>query len=125
MSQTSEPTFWYKILDAPPPEPLPDTLPSTPLDASDGFIHLSSASQVPITANLFFSQADRLWVLKLRTKDLDGRVEYPPELGSAAPHLHGSKKGLGKGNIEQVIEMRRNGEGREWKDVAEMKALQK
>ena len=123
MSTTAEPTFWYKILDAPPPNPLPETLPSTRLDAKDGFIHLSSASQVPITASLFFAQADRLWMLKLRREKLDGRVEYPPELGKSAPHLHESAKGLGQANIEQVIEMKR-GDGQDWKEVTQMKALE-
>lgn len=115
--------FWYKILDSPPPDPLPKTLASTELDANDGFIHLSSASQVPITARLFFADADLLWVLKIRRADLDGRVEYPPELGKAAPHLHGSAKGLGRANIERVIAMKRV-DGQAWKDVADMKALE-
>lgn len=118
-----EPAFWYKILDAPPPSPLPDTLPSTELDVKDGFIHLSSAAQVPMTARLFFADREKLWVLKIRRDRLDGRVEYPPELGKAAPHLHDSAAGLGRANIEQVIEMKRE-KGQEWKDVEAMGALE-
>lgn len=33
--------FYYKILDAAPPSPLPTSLPATDLDAKDKFIHLS------------------------------------------------------------------------------------
>ncbi|KAM0722641.1 hypothetical protein Q7P37_002082 [Cladosporium fusiforme] len=123
MSTTSEPTFWYKILDEAPPSPLPDTLPATALDANDGFIHLSTASQIPITAGLFFSTFERIWVLKLQRENIDGRVEYPPELGKSCPHIHDSQKGLGKHNVESVIELRR-GEGQKWADVPEMAQLE-
>lgn len=34
-------TYYYKILDAAPEEPLPATLPLSDLDTKDGFIHLS------------------------------------------------------------------------------------
>ena len=118
----SPPAFWYKILDSPPPTPLPATLPATPLDAQDGFIHLSTARQIPITAGLFFSAHDKLWVLKLRRDKIDGRVEFPPELGEACPHIHGSQRGLGRHNVEEVIELRR-GEGEKWGDVREMGEL--
>ncbi|MBE3048770.1 hypothetical protein IMZ48_40970 [Candidatus Bathyarchaeota archaeon] len=45
------PTYVYKILDAPPAEPLPAELPVSDLDANDGFVHLSVAAQVtnPLT----------------------------------------------------------------------------
>lgn len=38
--------YVYKILDAPPAEPLPSELPVSALDAKDGFVHLSTAAQV-------------------------------------------------------------------------------
>lgn len=119
---SSEPTFWYKILDKPPPTLLPSTLPATDLDAKDGFIHLSAASQIPITAGLFFSTVECIWVLKLRRENIDGRVEYPPELGKSCPHIHDSRTGLGRHNIEDVIELRR-GEGQKWADVQGMGKL--
>lgn len=54
------PEYVYKILDAPPAEPLPPELPVSELDAKDGFVHLSTAAQVspPLRPNflhLFFS----------------------------------------------------------------------
>ena len=117
------PTFWYKILDEAPPSPLPSTLPAPPLDAQDGFIHRSPASQIPITAGLFFSSHEKLWVLKLRREKIDGRVEYPPELGESCPHIYDSRTGLGKDNIEEVVELRR-AEGQKWGDVKEMGELE-
>jgi len=119
----SSPTFWYKILDEAPPSPLPATLPATPLDAQDNFIHLSTARQIPITASLFFASHDKLWVLKIRREDIDGRVEYPAELGEACPHIHDSRAGLGEHNIEAVVELRR-AQGQAWGDVKEMGELE-
>jgi uncharacterized protein (DUF952 family) len=122
MSSSPAPTFWYKILDQPPPSPLPETLPATDLDANDGFIHLSSANQIPITAGLFFQSHESIWVLKLRREKIDGRVEYPAELGELCPHIHDSRSGLGKHNVEDVIELKRV-EGQKWADVPEMGQL--
>jgi uncharacterized protein (DUF952 family) len=123
MSSSSAPTFWYKILDQPPPSPLPETLPPTDLDAQDGFIHLSTASQIPITAGLFFQSHDIIWVLKLRREKVDGRVEYPLELGESCPHIHDSRTGLGKHNVEDVIELERK-KDQKWADVPEMARLE-
>lgn len=123
MASSSAPAFWYKILDQAPPSPLPETLPATPLDANDGFIHLSTASQIPITAGLFFQTHKSIWVLKLRREKIDGRVEYPPELGESCPHIHDSTTGLGKHNIEDVIELKRE-DGQKWADVSEMAKLE-
>lgn len=120
------PTYLYKILDAPPPSPLPDSLPTTDLDAKDGFIHLSTAKQTPITAKLFFAQCAQLWVLRLRREALDGEIKYltDPSAGvvDGCAHVHGSRKGLGKGNVDAVLEMKRQGE-EAWTDVKDMLAL--
>lgn len=118
-----QPTYLYKILSSPPPTPMPETLPPTALDAKDGFIHLSSASHVPITANLFFPNCDQLWILKLRAKDLDGRLEYQTENGIAYPHVHDSQKGLGSTNVEETIEMNR-AKDQNWMFVEAMRKLE-
>nr|OQO27485.1 hypothetical protein B0A51_06200 [Rachicladosporium sp. CCFEE 5018] len=115
--------FWYKILDDAPPKPLPRTLPLSPLDARDDFIHLSVASQIPITAGKFFSTSSNLWVLKIQREKLVGRFEFPPPYGEACPHLHDSEEGLGSNNVVDVIEMRRAATG-EWKDVPAMAELE-
>lgn len=40
------PKYVYKIVDAEPPSPIPESFPPSELDKQDGFIHLSTASQV-------------------------------------------------------------------------------
>lgn len=40
------PKYVYKILDVEPPSPIPEAFPPSELDKADGFIHLSTASQV-------------------------------------------------------------------------------
>jgi uncharacterized protein (DUF952 family) len=120
------PKHLYKILDSAPPEPLPDKLASTSLDTHDGFIHLSTAEQTPITAKLFFSGHSTLWVLKLDAEALDGRLEFltDPKAGitDGCAHVHESQKGLGRGNIVEVVVVQR-GDGMEWTNVEGMKAL--
>lgn len=114
--------FFYKILESAPPTPLPETLPTTDLDAKDGFIHLSTAQQTPLTANLFFSKFDKLWILMLRVKDLDGEVRFSEDL-PGCPHVHDSSKGLGKGNVESVIVVEKGDHG-EWTKVPELMQLE-
>lgn len=40
------PRYVYKIVDSEPPSPIPEVFPPSELDKADGFIHLSTASQV-------------------------------------------------------------------------------
>ena len=40
------PKYIYKILPSPPQDPLPQEFPLSQLDANDGFVHLSTATQV-------------------------------------------------------------------------------
>lgn len=114
------PQYLYKILPSPPPTPLPITLPASPLDTTDNFIHLSTAAQTPITAKLFFATHAELWILKLETSRIDGRIEYStdPKAGvvDGCAHVHGSREGLGKGNVVGVITVER-GEGEGWEGV--------
>ncbi len=65
------PTYLYKILDFPPPDPLSAELPLSPLDAKDGFIHLSTAAQTPATASRFFTDYDTLHILRIPLKRLE------------------------------------------------------
>ncbi|KDQ62273.1 hypothetical protein JAAARDRAFT_83413, partial [Jaapia argillacea MUCL 33604] len=62
------PTYIYKILAEAPPQPLPHALELSPLDAKDGFIHMSIANRIPETASLFFSKASSIWLLKVSTE---------------------------------------------------------
>jgi hypothetical protein len=65
--QHAFPRYVYKILSEEPPNPLPHTLPLTPLDRQDGFIHLSCGWRVPETAGLYFRSFTTIWLLRVDT----------------------------------------------------------
>lgn len=115
-------SFYYKIFERAIEEPLPETLPTTALDAQDGFIHLSTGEQTPTTADLFFGQYTKLWILKLRVKDLDGEIRIPADL-PGCPHIHNTRRGLGKDNVEAVIVVDKAGY-ESWKSVPMMAELE-
>lgn len=121
-----DPKHLYKILDEQPPHPLPETLPTTSLDAQDGFIHLSTAEQTPITAKLFFADHTNLWILVLDPQAIDGRIEYStdPKAGieNGCAHVHDCTTGLGSGNIVRVVNIERQ-LSESWTDVQGMRRL--
>jgi uncharacterized protein (DUF952 family) len=82
------PTYVYKIVTAEPPSPLPAKYPLSGLDQRDGFIHLSTAAQVPITTGFFFGDFSRLWLVKVRLAGLADPVDWT--LGDQFPHLRGN-----------------------------------
>ncbi|KAH8170588.1 hypothetical protein LIA77_09369 [Sarocladium implicatum] len=102
-------TFLYKILPGPPPSPIPSDFPLSDLDKNDGFVHLSKATQVPGTADLFFTKFTDLWVLKL----LAGKFEQSTKWEGGFPHLYGN---FGSDEVESVERFQRP-EGKEWKEV--------
>jgi uncharacterized protein (DUF952 family) len=106
------PRFLYKILPSAPPAPLPARLPLSDLDRHDGYIHLSTAAQVPATADKFFGHVSELWLLRITYAvlaagtDGDGEVHAGSTAevrwedvgrGCFAHFYHGS---LGSGNVE-------------------------
>lgn len=105
------PSYLYKILPSAPPSPLPARLPLSELDRNDGYIHLSTAEQVPGTADKFFGNVSELWLLKIKYEVLaagthgDGEAKGAEvrweEVGRGCfAHLYGGD--LGKGNVESV-----------------------
>jgi uncharacterized protein (DUF952 family) len=112
------PYHLYKILDAAPPSPLPARLPLSDLDRNDGYIHLSTADQVPGTADKFFSHVSALWLLKIKYAvlaagtDSDGEVRQAAvrweEVGRGcfAHFYHGD---LGNGNVEAAYKVEKKG----------------
>lgn len=120
------PRYLYKILDEEPPDPIPETLPATELDKNDGFIHLSNAEQTPITAKLFFKNFDELWVLRLDSEKLDGRLEFTTDenagVENGCAHVHDSKKGLGSSNVVEVIHVGKPS-NEEWTQAERLKIL--
>ncbi|TEB35613.1 hypothetical protein FA13DRAFT_1360572 [Coprinellus micaceus] len=81
----SPPTYIYKIVPASsaPPDPLPDRLPVSNLDATDGFIHLSTAKQVARTLDRYFNGTgnERIYLLRLDYAKIKGHVKWETPQG--------------------------------------------
>jgi uncharacterized protein (DUF952 family) len=60
-----------------------------PVDATDGFMHFSTAEQLAETLRRHFAGHDDLVLLAVRTADLNGRLVWEPSRGGALfPHLY-------------------------------------
>ncbi|KAG6009046.1 hypothetical protein E4U21_003377 [Claviceps maximensis] len=110
MSSDSHPQFVYKIVPSAQPSVLPEHLPLSPLDQQDGFIHLSTGQQVPLTCDAFFGTTSTLWLLKL---ELLGRVADLTKWEGGFPHLYGP---LGRDDVLAVERFER-GESQTWADA--------
>lgn len=82
------PRYLYKIVPSTSrvPEPLPDRLPVSLMDQRSGFIHLSTAHQIPNTLKYFFRDEPLVYILRIeydrveqdiRWEDPDGQVCGP------------------------------------------------
>jgi uncharacterized protein (DUF952 family) len=62
-----------------------------PIDHQDGFIHFSTAAQVPETARRHFSGLTDLLLVAVAEEDLGSALRYEPSRGGDLfPHLYGS-----------------------------------
>ncbi|KAJ7047499.1 hypothetical protein C8F04DRAFT_1059075 [Mycena alexandri] len=113
-----EPTYVFKLVpsSSPVPAPLPEVLPLSELDASSGFIHLSTATQIPGTLKHFFAEHDKVYVLRIEyalhkdnIKWEDPKAEVCGERGSEGffPHLYNGGR-LGSSEVESVAVWHRN-----------------
>ncbi|KAM0116855.1 hypothetical protein ACP6JC_006544 [Aspergillus fumigatus] len=66
----SLPFYLYKLVPSTSPvrEPLPERLPVSELDQESGFIHLSTALQVPNTLKYFFKDEPLVYVLRIESE---------------------------------------------------------
>jgi uncharacterized protein (DUF952 family) len=60
------------------------------IDLTDGFIHLSTAAQAPVTASLFFKTGDDLLLVAFDDQHLIGLIYEPSRGGEMFPHVYGS-----------------------------------
>ncbi|KAJ4415656.1 hypothetical protein N0V82_007217 [Gnomoniopsis sp. IMI 355080] len=91
------PKYVYKIIDLEPPSPIPIIFPPSELDQADGFIHLSTASQIRYEPISSISKWDD-----------------PPNDNDGCPHLYGS---FGAAETDSVEKFERTSAEQEWKDV--------
>lgn len=71
---SATPTYLYKLIPSTGshliPDPIPEKLPLSDLDLESGFIHLSTASQLPGTLGRFFADEALVYILRLKYKDV-------------------------------------------------------
>jgi uncharacterized protein (DUF952 family) len=60
------------------------------IDLTDGFIHLSTAEQAPVTAALFFKTGDDLVLVEFEDQKLAGLKYEPSRGGELFPHVFGT-----------------------------------
>ncbi|KAG1837321.1 hypothetical protein DFJ58DRAFT_709645 [Suillus subalutaceus] len=108
----ANPTYVYKLISAAaaPPDPLPDQLPVSDLDQTSGFIHLSTARQVPNTLKFFYKDHVKVYVLRIPYDPVEKNIKWEdpkaevcgPRGGEGMfPHLYNEFK-LGKDEVESV-----------------------
>jgi uncharacterized protein (DUF952 family) len=59
------------------------------IDLTDGFIHLSTAAQAPVTAVLFFKTGDDLVLVGFDDRHLENLTYEPSRGGELFPHVYG------------------------------------
>lgn len=69
-----------------------------PIDVTDGFIHFSTAEQVPETAAKWFEAVNNLWLVAFDSETMGEALKWEPSRGGALfPHLFRRVK------LEEVI----------------------
>ena len=99
------PQYVYKILSEALPDPLPSSLPMSALDANDGFIHLSTAEQIPATASRFYAHTNSLFLMKIPLDRIKESTKWEEAGSGCFPHLYGAE--LGREEVVDVKEFRR------------------
>jgi len=60
-----------------------------PVDLQDGYVHMSTADQVEVTASKYFQGEHGLKLLGIETDDLGPELKWEPSRGGALfPHLY-------------------------------------
>lgn len=78
-----------------------------PVDLADGFIHLSTAEQLPDTLAKHFAGEDRLVLLACDPEDFGDALKWEVSRGGALfPHLY---RGLEAGDVRWSAEIQWNG----------------
>jgi uncharacterized protein (DUF952 family) len=62
-----------------------------PIDERDGYLHFSTAAQLPETLKLHFAGQGDLVLLAVRVRDLGAMLRWEPSRGGQLfPHVHGT-----------------------------------
>lgn len=88
-----DPDFIYKIASAEVAAEAQrsGTFTGMPIDGQDGFIHFSTAAQLPDTLSLHFRWQADLVLLAVRSSDMGARLRWEPSRGGQLfPHVYGA-----------------------------------
>ena len=81
----------------------------TAVDRADGFVHLSTAAQLPLTLARYFSHAEQVMLIAVDPKVLVGKLRFETAVGSDRegdfPHYYGV---LSVENVNQVWTLERS-----------------
>jgi hypothetical protein len=82
----SKPTYIYKLVSfsSPIPDPIPETLPLSELDTASGFMHFSTALQVPRTLKRFFAEDPRVTILRIDYSKVEKEIKWEDSKGQGA-----------------------------------------
>jgi uncharacterized protein (DUF952 family) len=95
----------YKILTGPEYEELLrlGEIPGSEADVADGFVHFSTAAQLPGTAEKHFAGQEGLWLLAVEAERLGDALEWEPARGGQLfPHLY---RALRLSDVESAARM--------------------
>ncbi|KAF7355203.1 Uracil phosphoribosyltransferase [Mycena sanguinolenta] len=117
MSESRTPTYIYKLVSftSPIPDPVPETLPLSELDAADGFMHFSTSRQIPRTLKRFFAQDPRVTILRIDYSKVEHEIRWEDSKGTAPrevggegifPHIY--NRALSKADIESMLVLESN-----------------
>ena len=87
------PEFIYKIATRPVTEAArkAGTFTGRPIDIADGYLHFSTAAQLPQTLKLYFAGQGDIVLLALRSRDLGEALVWEPSRGGQLfPHVYGT-----------------------------------
>lgn len=78
MGDTAAPKYVYKLVPstASVPDPLPEKLPVSDLDQKSGFVHLSTARQIPNTLKFFFKNDPLVYVLRIEYEKVEREIRW-------------------------------------------------
>lgn len=80
-------------------------------DRRDGFIHLSTAEQVDVTADLYYRKVPDLMLLCLQTSRLGDLRMEPSTSGALYPHLYGG--GIPLAAVLEAMPLSMDAQGRQ------------
>ncbi|KAF8517740.1 hypothetical protein BU17DRAFT_49413 [Hysterangium stoloniferum] len=121
----SPPTFIYKLVpsSSPLPDTIPEALPVSDLDLKSGFVHLSTAIQIPGTLKYFFAQEAKVYVLRIPYEPIEKNIKWEDPKAEVCgnrggegmfPHLYNGLR-LGCNEIESVQVWEKTGDS--WDEV--------